>query len=1094
MLTHRIVTLLLGSLFLTATAIAQEPDPDRPRWLRYPAISPDGSQIAFVYAGQIWLVPSQGGEAVALTGAPYYSSHPVWSPDGSRIAFSSDRYGNADIFVMPVAGGPIQRLSHYMLPDTPMAFSPDGSELYFSSARLGDPQADVMDSHKGLGWLFVPQLYGVPSQGGRVRRLLPTSALDVAVSDDGGQWLYTSLPTPLENEWRKHQVSDAARDIWIYQPDSGEHRQLTDWRGEDRNAVWSPDGNAFLWLSERGGSFNVWRRAVDGGEAEQITQHEQWPVRFLSSADDGTLAYAYDGDLWRLDAGAEQSQRVAVSIRQGNLVDGAVPLAVNDQATEMVVSPDGKTLALVARGDVFVVSTVSGSTRRITDSTAAERDVSFAPDGRGLIYASERNGDWDLYTARLTQEADSSFVGAAPFAETVILDTDADTYQPRYASDGARVGYRHERAAIRVLDTDTGESIEVLAPDAVYSYYDGDVDFAWGPDGQWLVTRTGFESSAEVVLLDAHGVEPPVNLSLNGFLDLEPQVSPDGQAILWLSDRNGLRATNSTAAQVDVYGAFLSWEAYDHFRASGEERLRMAELSAAQDASPAPGDEAADSEAEGGGGLPDIAGIQWRTGRLTPFSTRVVFYALTPDNRRLILVADKPDGTTAGYAVDLSSNSATTLFTRPTLPPSLPSPVYTTDGAVSTLYVLAAGGLTRYDLTNGQAAPLAFRAEVSRDVRQEVAYLFDHNWRMTKKTFYRPDMQGVDWDAVGEHYRQFLPHIIHWEDLAELMNEMVGELNASHQGSRFANASPTGDQTASLGLYYDQTHLGAGMGIEAVLPGGPADRPASALQAGAVILAVDGVEITPAMHIHQLLNRRAGQPVLLTIQPADGGEPVTQTVTTLNILEENELAYQRWMARRRAMVERLSDGRIGYVHVKGMALEPYQYAYGELFGRYRDAEAVVVDIRANGGGNLHDQLVTMLTGSHDSRLMSRDGVVVTRNPVGRFTRPSALLVNASSYSDASVFPTLYKQKGIGAVVGERVPGTGTAVVRPPQMEPRLSYGIPELGFQLTDGTWFENFEVVPDILVYNDPASVTAGEDKQLEAAVQHLLEVLDGG
>jgi tricorn protease len=281
------------------------------------------------------------------------------------------------------------------------------------------------------------------------------------------------------------------------------------------------------------------------------------------------------------------------------------------------------------------------------------------------------------------------------------------------------------------------------------------------------------------------------------------------------------------------------------------------------------------------------------------------------------------------------------------------------------------------------------------------------------------------------------------------------------------------------------------MRITEVLSGGPVDTPDSFVTPGAIITALDGRPIPANQGIHHLLNRRAGLPALLSVQPAGGGEIVTQTVTPASMARETALAYRRWVESRRALVEEMSAGRIGYLHISGMNLPSYQHVYSELFGRYRQTEAVLVDIRSNGGGNLHDQLITLLTGSHDSSLVSRHGVEVVRNPVGRYTGQSAVLVNASSYSDASIFPTLYQKKGIGAIIGEHVPGTGTAVVDDPQLEPRLTYRIPELGFRLKDGTWFENFEVVPDIPVYNDPESIAEGQDLQLERAVIHLMGVI---
>lgn len=1048
---------------------------DEPLWLRYPAISPDGTQVAFSYHGQIWVVSSDGGEAVPVTAATAYSYAPVWSPDGSRISFASTPHGAADVFVVSAEGGEATRLTFHSGPDIPMAFSPDGSEVFFTSPRIGDPVATGDDHIRGLVHvLAVP--HAVPVDGGRVRRLWPTAAVELAPNPDGIRVLYADDPAPLEDRWRKHQVSSAAQDIWLFDSATGKHTRMTSWRGEDQDPSWMPDGS-LVWLSERSGSLNVWRQPVDGGDPVQVTDHETWPVRFLSAADDGTLVYGYDGGLWRMRPDAEP-ERIAVRIRQASLVGDSAVVNVNGQVTEMAVSPDGSEIALVARGEVFVMAASTGATRRVTSTPALERYVSWSPDGRGLAYASERNGTWDIVEARLMRDDDTGLSGAVPVEERILVGTAEDEFSPVYAPDGGRIAYFQNRTELRVHDIEAGTSVIVLPANASYSYYDGDRSFAWSPDGHWLAVMLGYGPHMEIGVADAAGAAEAINISLNGFSDAAPAISADGNVVLWMTDRFGLRADTGRIESSDIYAAFLTPEAFAAF--SGL---------TGQDAT-APEDDAANTETGPTGPFPDLSGIEYRSARLSPFSAKIAYFQLGPDNRSLLYVVDQPNGTSVGYALTAGTAATRTIFTRPTLPGAL----YEMNAAGDAVYVYAGGSITRYDVASGTASPVAFTAEMQREPRAEIAAVFEHTHRLTGETFYDRTMHGRDWDAIGDHYRQFLPHIIWWEDLVELIAEAVGELNASHQSVLFAGSIPNADSTGSLGLYYDDAWRGAGMRIAGVIAGGPADQPESALRPGAIILAVDGVEITPEIDIHHLLNRRGGREALLSIQPAEGDAPVAQTIRPVSGALENVLAYRQWLTQRRKMVAELSGGRLGYVHIPLMNLAGYQAAFGEVFGRYVDAEGLIIDVRANGGGNLHDQLMSMLTGVTNSALVSRDGDVLYTNPRGRWDRPSVVIGDAQSYSDGSVFPTIYQSEGVGPVIGAPIPGTGTAVVQPPLIDSRLHYGVPEIGFRLNDGRFFENMEVQPDVLILNDPESIAAGRDLQLEGAIETLLGLVDRG
>jgi len=325
------------------------------------------------------------------------------------------------------------------------------------------------------------------------------------------------------------------------------------------------------------------------------------------------------------------------------------------------------------------------------------------------------------------------------------------------------------------------------------------------------------------------------------------------------------------------------------------------------------------------------------------------------------------------------------------------------------------------------------------------------------------------------------------------MDEMLGELNASHLTPRFKWANPGWDQTAELGIIPDTLHEGPGVRIAAVLPGGPAALVGDPLTEGAVILAVDGDEIAADAEIHPLLNRKAGRILRLTVQPAGDGAPVDVPVRAAPPGTDGELAYHRWVDRRRAMVDEMSGGRLGYTHVRKMEDDAFRQVYSDLMGRARDKEGAIVDTRFNLGGNLHDQLTSFLTGTRHSGLVTRNGVDMGTTPYIRWAKPTALLMNTFNYSDASVFPYYYKREALGPTVGDRVPGTGTAVLRPDQLDKRVELGVPQIGFRTVEGDFFENREIVPDEIVRTPPAAIEAGEDPQLKAAVEALLRQIDG-
>jgi Tol biopolymer transport system component/C-terminal processing protease CtpA/Prc len=1078
--------LVVSATVLSATPTLGADDANHPLWLRYPAVSPDGSNIAFAYGGSLYVVPADGGMARPLVTSDVYATRPVWSPDGQSIAFAADRFGNLDIFIMPAEGGAATRLTAQSSDDLPSGFTADGGEILFYSERLGDAQATYTEPSLSQH----AQLYAVPAAGGRERMVLPIAAHEAEEAPGGGRLLYEDQPG-IEQEWRKHDHSAQARDIWLYSEADGAFTRMSSFEGEDRNPVWSPDEKAIYWLSERSGSFNVWRRELaTGAPEEQVTSHDTHPVRFLSISKGGDLVYAWDGEIWRLPAGAASPAKVDITLPHDTLDAGPHFVTFDYGASEFDISPFGSEIAFVVRGEVFVMSIDGEVTRRITDTVEQERNVSFSPDGRHLLYASERNGSWGLYESSIVLDDEPDFFDATLIEEATLLDTPADEFQPLYDPTGERVAFLKDREVLSVLDLYTGSVKTVLGEQYNYSYADGDIGYDWSPDGRWLCTSYAPNPNhPDVAVVDTRGNQPPKMLVPNGFWDMDCKWSADGRYVIWLSDILGLRRGDTNPEQMDVLLAAMTREAADRIDLGPRDFTRLQDKEWAEaDAA------AAEAEAEQGIDMLDLEldGVERRIFRITPFSTSIGFFQLIEGGEALVLITYEPavenSYTASGYIYRHRSRSLQQLFTD--------LPVDWIDAEVSpdeyTLYMPSPWGFYQISLADGATGYLSYAAEMRLDEGAERAHIFDHVWRLTATKFYNHDMHHVDWAAYGEAYRRFLPHITNGRDFAELLSEMVGELNASHTGSGYYPARSDADKTASLGLYYDDSWRGAGYKVSAVLANGPVDKANSRIVPGVIITAIDGREIGPDDSIYPLLNRKLDRDTRLSLLDPANGETWEEVVLPISQWDEHNLAYWHWIDQRREMVRELSGGRVGYVHIQAMDETSYRQAYTNIFGRYRDADALVVDIRFNQGGNLTNQLLALLGGKQYLTWVPGDQVSSAIEPYNRWTKPSAVLTNPAAYSDGHILPFSYKALAIGPLVGEPVPGTGTAVWWEDQQDGVLYYGVPQGGFQDASGNWLENHQLEPDVFVPMLPGDQVAGRDPQLEAAVKLLLEELN--
>lgn len=1056
-----------------------------PMWLRYPAISPDGKTILFEYKGDIWSVDPAGGNAIPLTVSESYEFAPVWSHDGRSIAFASDRYGNFDVFVMPATGGEAKRLTYHSTREVPSSFTADDTAILFNAARQ-DSASNVQFPTGGMS-----ELYSVPAAGGRVSLVLTTPALDATVDATGDKIIFHDYKG-YESDWRKHHTSSVTRDVWAYDVKTGKYTQLSTFKGEDRNPVFDSNNNDFYYLSEQGGSFNVYKSSISRPDrSTALTKFTKNPVRFLTRSKSGTLAFGYDGEIYTMKPGSEPTKvRVRIAVDGRDTIERIVP--VNGGFTEAKLSPNGKEFAFGFRGEIFVSSIDGKVVKRITNTPWQERSVSFSPDGRSLVYAAEKDNNWNVYTVSLTRKSEPYFYVSTVLKDEPAIATSAEEFQPAFSPDGKEIAYLENRNTLKVYNIASKQSRTVLPADKNYSYADGDQYYTWSPDSKWLLVSFGPPQrifTPEVGIVSADGSGEVRNLTQSGYDDVAPKWAMDGKMMIWGSSREGTLAQGGGATSGDVFGMYFTKAAYDRARLSKEE---FALLKEQEEKDKKEADEKAKTASPSASPSPkpddkkllafDWDGLNERKMRLTVHTSAASDYVLSKDGEKLFYLTNFEKGNDL-WVTELRTRE-TKLFNK--LGANNTSMELSQDGKF--LFIVADGRAMKVDAESGKTEPIGVNTEMVLNYSAEKAYIFDHSWRQFRQKLIFPDLQGVDWDSYYTVYKKFLPYINNNYDFAEMMSEMLGEMNVSHTGAYYRPNFPTGDQTASLGVLFDYSYTGSGAKIAEVIQGGPLDVAASAVKAGNIVEQIDGTAIDASMDLYKLLNRKAGKMTLLSLYDPSANKRWEEAVKPINGGEEGELLYKRWVRNRRAETERLSGGKIGYVHVRAMNDASMRTVVDEMLGLNIGKDAVIVDTRFNGGGGIHEQLSDFLSGKKYFDVIPH-GQYVGSEPFDKWVKPSIVLVGESNYSDAHLFPLAYKLKNIGRILGMPVPGTGTFVWWENQIDPTLRYGIPMGCWQTPDGKCAENVQMEPDILVRNEPEIMSGGRDQQIEAAVKELLK-----
>ena len=1025
---------------------------------RGPAPSPDGREIAFSYMGDVWKVPAVGGRATRLTVHEAYDETPVWSPDGRSIAFASDRAGNNDIYVIPSGGGAPERVTWHSAWDNLQCWSRDGDSLFFTSYR------DTLETN----------LYRVSADGGMPRRVLFDRGFNVSVSPDGRWLAYVRGRTPW---WRQHYRGSAARDIWVRAVEGGPSYRIVHSQFDDDRPMWGADGRTLYFVSERADSVaNIWKvtvdlpapgadggpRAVDG--PFEVTHHDHDGVQFARISDDGTLiVYEWDAGVWKVEVPDGQPVEVVIEAPSDDKWNEDLVLDLTSGATQFAFSPDESQLAVVVRGELFVCpfeDGEAGEARRVTRTAAREKDPAWMPDGETLLFASDRTGDYDLYSVRSAEDGEPELAEALKFETTRLTDSPDDEFSPAVSPDGGRIAYMRGDRNLWTMDGD-GSDQRQLVPEP------GVLHTAWSPDGRWLAySRTTMGHKEDVFIVPAEGGEPR-NVTGHPNDDFEPRWSDDGRRLSFASRTDdGQYALKFIWLRRDDY-----WKT-DEEREKDEREARRVEEGEEETEPPAVTVEI------------DFERINERAETVMNMRGGYDFYAQTPDGHYYAF-RDRSLGNDNLWIVDWKGNRLSQVSEGGSDPTELH---WSSDG--TTCYYIDNRRIASVSI-DPESGEITGKGGVGLSVHMTVntpaerAVMFAEAWRLLWNGFYDPDFHGVDWPSVRAKYEPLAMAAYTDEEFRSVVREMLGELSASHLG--IYKHGGGGTSTGRLGIYHYEDYEGPGIRVRRVIPDSPADR--AGVEPGDYIVSIAGSVVGAGENWHRLLEDTAGREILIGVASSPSGRNVRELrVRPAGSLYR--LVYEDRVRQRREMVERLSGGRLGYLHIAGMGLDNLLKFEEDLFAQGADKDGLIVDIRGNGGGSVHDEILRYLDRRVYGYSVSR-GRPPSYNPLELYTKPLALVIDESCYSDAEIFPMGWKSLKLGPVVGMTTYGAVIGTNDVPLIDGTM-FRVPGSGWYDVTGRNLENWGIEPDVFVDAVPEESRRGEDAQLERAVEVLMAKLD--
>lgn len=1027
-----------------------------------PNISPNGQQISFSYQGDIWTVASNGGRANRLTIHEGYEGNSRWSANGEQIFFQSDRFGNNDIFVMSADGGVPRRLTFHSGNDQLISVQENGNAL-FATRRI---YAQVERER---------EIYEVPIAGGTPSRFMDAMGFDAVVSPDGNKIAFVRGTCRIAREAYR---GPANRDVWIWDRAKDTYQQLTTFDGNDFSPLWMNDSE-LVFLSSRSGRYNVHKASISG-EISQITQLSDYGINTMSlSPSSQTVVYQAMDEIVSHNLSSGQSQKIDIQVTSDARYDQVSDKTVSNQVSEFSISPNGKYMAYVHRGEIFVTRNDKEDSRsvRITSNPARDRSVQWLSDEK-IIFASDRNGQYDLFLVESSDEEEKDLFKTFRRSVKLLDKTVEEEFTPVLSPDKSKIAYRQGRG--KLLVADIAEDGKLSNKKTLVEGWATPNGTSWSPDSKWLAYGlTDLNFNQEVYIHKADNSEAPINVSMHPKGDGNPIWSPDGTKLGFISSRNN--------GDQDVWFAWLKKSDWQKAR----ENWKREENEASDD-------KKKDDDTEVT--IQIDPNIYQRLEQVTSYSGNEgdmvfdksgdwIYYSLNGSGRQNAKVERNL------YKIKWDGSKKEEVYGGG----KTPSRLQLDQERGSVLFLTTGGKVVTMKTKDDKASNLTVSSKMSIDYVAEREQIFEEAWRGLNAGFYDPGFHGQDWEGLKERYKPVALKASTSEDFQYVYNNMLGQLNSSHMGLRSNNElkETQRDRTGQLGI--EGKHVKKGFEVTRILPGSPADKNESKLSVGDVIQSINQTSISTNTNVYELLKGTTDNPVLLEVSRSKNVEDVViWPVRSLS----SEL-YDDWVEERRKLTAQYSNGRLGYLHIRGMNWSSFERFERELTAAGQGKEGIVIDVRYNGGGWTTDYLMAVLNvkqhaytvprgAAKDLKLENKNFTETypfsERLPLASWTKPSVALCNEASYSNAEIFSHAYKHLGLGKLVGKSTFG---AVI---------STG----GLGLIDGSfvrmpfraWYvkatgENMEhgpAVPDIELENSPAYKVKKEDLQLQKAVETLL------